>query len=143
MSIWSMRRRRVYDPKPGDFDHIVQVDPLGPLIGIKHGDGFDLTAARGSRTAADWLRDAESELGVAVRGYEVLGMLPHGFARHMADTYEAVCAFLQPSLPPLYGAAHSLGCPEEAYLAAARTFSLAACWPISLYSSRPSPALRR
>lgn len=127
----------LYDPKPGDFDKIVQVADGAPFIAIKHGDGFDIAIARGSQTAEDWLRDFESELGVAVRGYEVLGMLPHGFARHMSDTYQAVVSELQPGVP-LYGSGHSLGAPEVLYLCAAHLLAKGLVQHIALFEA-PKP----
>ena len=130
----------IYDPQPDDFDKIVQVDPTGPVIGIKHGDGFDLLAARGSVTAQDWMRDFDSELGVAVRGYLQLGMLPHGFAQHMADTYEAVRQELQPKAD-LYGTGHSLGGPEALYQCAAHSIAGGTVKRIALFES-PKPGTR-
>ncbi len=126
----------IYNPQPGQFDKIIQVDPTAPLIGVSHGDSYDLIVARGSQTAEDWLRDFQSELGVAVRGYEVLGMLPHGFAMHMADTYAAVRAELRGV--PVYASAHSLGCPEIVYQCAAHMLAKGTVAHIALFES-PKP----
>jgi pimeloyl-ACP methyl ester carboxylesterase len=130
----------IYAPKPGDFDKTIQIDPLAPFVGIRHGDGFDLIAARGSMTPADWIRDSQSVLAVAVRGMELLGMLPWGFARHLADTYAAVKAKLRPSVPA-YLAGHSLGAPEVTYLAAEHIISGYQVAHVALFES-PKPGTK-
>ena len=108
----------LYAPPVGLFDHIVQTDPMGPCIGVKHCDGYDVAVPRGSKTVDDWDRDALSEIGHIVKGYEVLGLLPYGFSLHFVDSYAALAKVLRPGVP-LALAAHSLGCPEACYLAAA------------------------
>ena len=108
----------LYAPPAGLFDHVIQIDPLAPYIGVKHCDGYDVAVPRGSITVADWDRDALSEIGRVVKGYEVLGLLPYGFSLHFADSYAALAKVLRPGIPLAIGA-HSLGCPQGLYLAAA------------------------
>lgn len=108
----------LYAPPVGLFDHFIQIDPMAPYLGVKHCDGYDVVVPRGSKTIDDWDRDALSEVGRVVKGYTELGILPHGFALHFPDSYAALAKVLRPGVP-LAGGAHSLGCPEMVYLAAA------------------------
>lgn len=126
----------IYAPQPGDFDHLIQVNPMAPYIGVKHCDGYDLVAARGSVSIDDWWRDLRSEAACAVAGYHQFGFLPYGFARHLADTYAAVKAVL--SAVPLYGSGHSLGAPEVLYLCAAHVLAGGIVGGVALFES-PNP----
>jgi hypothetical protein len=112
----------LYAPPVGLFDQIVQIDPMAPYIGVKHCDGYDVAIPRGSKTLDDWDRDAESEIGHVVKGYEVLGLLPYGFSLHFVESYAALAKVLRPGVPLAFGA-HSLACPEACYLAAAHVLA--------------------
>lgn len=101
----------LYDPRLGGFDHLIQVSKAAPYIGVKYLDGCDLVVCRGSRTAADWMRDFESEIGRQVAGYPQLGLLPWGFSEHLAETYAATAAVLRFPLSVIW-AGHSLGGAE-------------------------------
>lgn len=107
-----------YAPPAGLFDHVIQIDPMAPYIGVKHCDGYDVAVPRGSVTPEDWDRDGLSEIGRIVRGYEVLGLLPYGFSMHFVDSYAALAKVLRPGVPLALGM-HSLACPEGCYIAAA------------------------
>lgn len=101
---------------PTGFDHVLQVNPMAPYLGIAYLDNCDLVVCRGSRTADDWLRDAESEAARSVHEYPQLGLIPYGFGAYAPETYEATKPLLRGL--PLIAAGHSLGGPEAIYQAA-------------------------
>lgn len=81
----------IYEPRPVGFDHVVQVSPYAPFFGVVLGDDWAALAARGTRTAPDYWRDLRSETGCALDGpLAALGLLPHGFAKGLAENYAAL-----------------------------------------------------
>lgn len=112
---------RAYNPQPGDFDHLIQVDAMAAHIAVKHCDGYDVAVPIGSQTADDWARDALSEFRRGAHfwpGFEALGPLPYGFSMHLPQSYAALAAVLRADVPTAW-AGHSLGGPEALHLAGA------------------------
>lgn len=97
------------------FDKSIQVSASAPCIGIAHRDGFDYIIARGSVAGQDYLRDADSEIGVRIEGYPELGLLPKGFSEGLVDTAYAIWQAVKSNVLAFGG--HSLGAPESLYQA--------------------------
>lgn len=92
--------QKVYDGKPEDWDHWLQVD--GVVAGVKKLDGCDVVVFRGSHTAEDWVRDAEAW----PVWHGDIGFCHAGFVDGLDETFAAIAPLVGDRV---FFTGHSLG----------------------------------
>jgi hypothetical protein len=106
--------KAIYNPGPSDFDWHGGCGFV--TLGVRHLPDCDVVVPEGSITTLDWFRDALSEAGAAIPGFEALGPIPFGFALKLPEAHRDLEPLLRPGIPTVYSG-HSLGAVTAILLA--------------------------